>query len=55
MTAAIGVTVGLGELGLALLATVMTWIVLASLGMYEDRLEQKRAANEPVKQQDEIA
>jgi putative Mg2+ transporter-C (MgtC) family protein len=46
MTAAIGVTVGLGELGLALLATFMTWIVLASLGMYEDRLEQKRATKQ---------
>jgi putative Mg2+ transporter-C (MgtC) family protein len=46
MTAAIGVTVGLGELGLALLATLMTWVVLGSLGIYEDRLEQKRVANE---------
>src|SRR5687768_2035055 len=31
MTAAIGVTAGLGQIGLALLSTVLTWIVLASL------------------------
>lgn len=46
MTAAIGVTVGLGELGLALLASFMTWIVLASLGMYEDSIERKRMEKE---------
>jgi putative Mg2+ transporter-C (MgtC) family protein len=46
MTAAIGVTVGLGELGLALLATFITWVVLASLGAYEERLEQKGLAKE---------
>lgn len=40
MTAAIGVTVGLGGLGLALLGTILTWIVLASIGRYENRLEK---------------
>lgn len=37
MTAAIGVTVGLGGLGMALLATVLTIIVLAVLGKIEIR------------------
>lgn len=41
MTAAIGVTVGLGELGLAILATFLTWLVLKFLAAYETRLEQK--------------
>ncbi|MES2624660.1 MAG: MgtC/SapB family protein [Pseudomonadota bacterium] len=42
MTAAIGVTVGLGELGLALLGTILTWTVLASLEWFEK--------NEPAKE-----
>lgn len=41
MTAAIGVTVGLGGLGLALLGTLLTWIVLASLGALENHLEKE--------------
>lgn len=40
MTAAIGVAVGLGGLGLALLATILTWIVLASIGLMENRMER---------------
>lgn len=44
MTAAIGVTVGLGSLGLAILATIFTWIVLASIGLIEHRIEKERAA-----------
>lgn len=43
MTAAIGVTVGLGGLGLALICTVLTWMVLASLTLFENRLERERA------------
>jgi putative Mg2+ transporter-C (MgtC) family protein len=46
MTAAIGVTVGLGGLGLAAIGTVLTWIVLASLGLFESRLEKRRATKE---------
>lgn len=46
MTAAIGVTVGLGSLGLALLGTILTWIVLASFGLFEHRLEKERATKE---------
>ena len=42
MTAAIGVTVGLGALGLALLGTILTWIVLASIGLFEYRLEKEQ-------------
>ena len=37
MTAAIGVAVGLGSLGLALLGTILTWAVLALLGTLESR------------------
>lgn len=43
MTAAIGVTVGLGSLGLAILGTIFTWIVLASIGLIEHRIEKERA------------
>jgi putative Mg2+ transporter-C (MgtC) family protein len=46
MTAAIGATIGLGQLGLALLATFITWMTLASLGAYENRREQKAASKE---------
>lgn len=46
MTAAIGVTVGLGALGLALICTVLTWMVLASLTLFENRLERERVKNE---------
>lgn len=35
MTAAIGVAAGLGRLGLTVLATVLTWIVLAVLARFE--------------------
>ena len=44
MTAAIGVAVGLGTLGLALLAAVLTLIVLALMGQIEYRMEIKQAA-----------
>ena len=42
VTAAIGVAVGLGALGLALLATGFTWIVLVSLGYIEKRRDRGR-------------
>ena len=45
MTAAIGVAVGLGSLGLALLSTGLTWIVLALLVHYEAQLEKTQASN----------
>lgn len=43
MTAAIGVTVGLGGLGLAILGTILTVIVLASISLFENRLEKMRS------------
>ena len=44
MTAAIGVSVGLGNLGVAILSTVFTLIILALAGLHELRAEKKRAA-----------
>lgn len=41
MTAAIGVAVGLGSLGVALLSTVATLIILALAGLNESRVEKK--------------
>jgi putative Mg2+ transporter-C (MgtC) family protein len=59
MTAAIGVAVGLGSLGVAILATVSTVIVLAVAGVHERRLaskkeseEKNRAAGEKTKQEE---
>lgn len=43
MTAAIGVTIGLGSLGLALLGTIFTWIILEAIGRIEYKLEKERA------------
>ena len=37
MTAAVGVTVGLGQLGTAILSVFLTWIILAVLGRFEHR------------------
>ena len=45
MTAAIGVAVGLGTLGLALLAAILTIIVLALVGPIDSKDDKKRAAN----------
>jgi uncharacterized membrane protein YhiD involved in acid resistance len=42
MTAAIGVAVGLGSLGVALLSTLFTLIVLALAGPLEDKAETRR-------------
>ncbi len=44
MTAAIGVAVGLGSLGVALLSTVFTLIVLALAGPFEHRSENDQIA-----------
>ena len=41
MTAAIGVAVGLGSLGVALIATAVTLIVLSLIGAVEARLEKR--------------
>jgi putative Mg2+ transporter-C (MgtC) family protein len=39
MTAALGVSIGLGHLGTAALGVVFAWIVLATLGRIERRIE----------------
>jgi putative Mg2+ transporter-C (MgtC) family protein len=44
MTAAVGVAVGLGSLGVALLATLLTLLILALVGSLENRLSERRAA-----------
>jgi putative Mg2+ transporter-C (MgtC) family protein len=45
MTAAIGVAVGLGSLGVAVLSTLFTLIILTLAGLYDFRTEKSRAAN----------
>ena len=44
LTAAIGVSVGLGSLGVALLSTLFTLIILALAGPFEVRAAKRRAA-----------
>jgi putative Mg2+ transporter-C (MgtC) family protein len=44
MTAAVGVAVGLGMLGVALLSTILALITLALLGSWEYRLEKGQGA-----------
>ncbi|HXV98721.1 MAG TPA: MgtC/SapB family protein [Anaerolineae bacterium] len=47
MTAAVGVAVGLGMLGVALLSTFLTLVTLALMGSWEYRIEKgQRAKNE---------
>jgi len=46
MTAAVGVAVGLGRLGLALLSVLMTWFILAIVGKIERRIESRREAQD---------
>lgn len=43
MTAAIGVAVGLGSLGVALLSTLFTLIILALAGLYDLQVKTKKA------------
>jgi uncharacterized membrane protein YhiD involved in acid resistance len=38
MTAAVGLAVGLGGLGIAIVASVLMWIILSVLGRIEARL-----------------
>jgi putative Mg2+ transporter-C (MgtC) family protein len=52
MTAAIGVAVGLGGLGLALLGSVLTWLVLASIGLLETRAKRRADAAVPEEDQE---
>src|SRR5262245_64727748 len=39
MTAALGVTIGLGQLGLAAIATALAWLVLSSLLKVDKRID----------------
>jgi putative Mg2+ transporter-C (MgtC) family protein len=39
MTAAIGLAVGLGGLGIAIVATLLMWLILSVLGRIERRVE----------------
>jgi putative Mg2+ transporter-C (MgtC) family protein len=41
MTAAIGVTVGLGRLGLATVSMVLTWITLSTISRVEHRIAER--------------
>jgi putative Mg2+ transporter-C (MgtC) family protein len=43
MTAATGVAVGLGRLGLALLSVLLTWVVLGLLGCVSARINKENA------------
>ena len=45
MTAAVGVAVGLGALGLALLGTALTLIVLSVLVRFDFRIDKKKSTN----------
>jgi putative Mg2+ transporter-C (MgtC) family protein len=45
MTAAIGVAVGLGSLGVAMLSTLFTLIILTLAGRHDLHYKNKRAAN----------
>ncbi|HEX8140743.1 MAG TPA: MgtC/SapB family protein [Pyrinomonadaceae bacterium] len=45
MTAAIGVAVGLGSLGVALLSTLFTLIILGVAGLYDFQAEKRQAEN----------
>jgi putative Mg2+ transporter-C (MgtC) family protein len=42
MTAAIGVAVGLGRLGLAFVSTIFTWITLSLIGKMEQRINRRK-------------
>ena len=46
MTAAIGISIGLGALGIALIATVFAWIILAVAGRFEAYVLKKRAEDQ---------
>ena len=46
LTAAVGVTVGLGRLGLAMASTLLAWITLSWMSKVESRINQKHASME---------
>ena len=40
LTAAVGVAIGLGGIGVALLATLLTWFILSVIGHFEHRMNR---------------
>ena len=51
MTAAVGVAVGLGRLGLALLSVALTWFILAVVGKIEHKIEHRISAGQEAQNQ----
>lgn len=47
MTAAVGVTVGFGSLGIALLSVILAWIILAIIGRIEQYAGTTNDNNDP--------
>lgn len=47
MTSAIGMAAGLGRAGLAVIGTILTWIILSVLGPISERLNKTATKNEP--------
>jgi putative Mg2+ transporter-C (MgtC) family protein len=48
MTAAMGVAVGLGRIGMALLSALLTWFILSVVGKIEHRIIAAQAARDDV-------
>lgn len=48
MTAATGVAVGLGALGLALLGFILAWVVLGLLGLVSARIHRRNPTSADV-------
>jgi putative Mg2+ transporter-C (MgtC) family protein len=46
MTAAMGVAVGLGRIGMALLSALLTWFILSVIGKIEHRIGEAQAARD---------
>jgi len=52
MTAAMGVAVGLGRIGMALLSALLTWFILAVVGKIEHRIERRIIAEQAARGDD---
>jgi putative Mg2+ transporter-C (MgtC) family protein len=48
LTAAVGVAVGLGRLGSAILAVLLTWVILSVLGRLEGHMDNARKKQPPL-------
>jgi putative Mg2+ transporter-C (MgtC) family protein len=49
LTAAVGVAVGLGRLGAAMLAVLLTWVILSGLGHLERHMEKTKKNKPPLR------